>query len=130
MGQSKDDIIKLQSDFLEILPRNACDISKTCKACNITRTTYYRWLKDYPEFESAVKECKENDKDWVESQMKTLMRGIPILDEKNIIVGWKVKPSETMLIFYAKTQMKDRGYGDTVDSNTNNIPIQIINNYV
>lgn len=104
-------LTQLQKDFLQIFPKKSWVVSKTCNACNIDRKTYYNWLKN-PAFAEAVRDSIEDDKDWVEDLMRLRMRGIPVLDDKNIIIGWKVPPSDTMLIWWSKSKMPERGFSE------------------
>lgn len=82
-----------QENFLVMFEKKALNIGAACKALGLKRQTYYLWLDD-PEFAQRVQDMRENFKDWVESKI------VQCLDEKD----------RTMLIFFAKTQMKDRGY--------------------
>ena len=66
------------------------------KAGNISRSTYYRYLKEDEEFAKAVKEIQEAQIDYVEGELI-----------KNIARG-----KETSIIFYLKSKAKDRGYTD------------------
>ena len=87
-------IKKHQAEFLQALDLASLNVSVACKKISISRNTFYLWVKDYPEFKQAVEDQKEADKDFVETQIR-----------RQILEG-----NTTMLIFYAKTQMKDRGY--------------------
>ena len=118
MGKStrgKDGLTQTQRDFIDIAANKALNISEACKACNIDRKTYYNWLKT-PKFKELMEECAENEKDWVESQMKLLMKGIPSVTEdkdgRKVFDGWKTPPHATMIIFWSKCKMKDRGYSE------------------
>lgn len=64
------------------------------KAGNISRSTYYRYIKEDPEFAKSVEEIKQAQIDYVEGQLI-----------KNISKG-----KETSIIFYLKSKAKDRGY--------------------
>ena len=64
------------------------------KAGNISRSTYYRYMREDKEFAKAVEEIKEAQGDYVEGQLI-----------KNISKG-----KETSIIFYLKSKAKDRGY--------------------
>lgn len=121
-------LTQLQKDFLQLFPKKSWVVSKTCNACNINRRTYYNWLKN-PTFADAVEDCIEDDKDWVEDLMRLRMRGLPILDDKNIIVGWKVPPSDTMLIWWSKCKMPERGFAEK-NANTNDTSIKIEHTFV
>lgn len=115
----KKTLTQLQKDFLIVFKAKGCDISKSTAAINIDRGTYYNWIKN-PIFKKEIDNILESEKDWAESQMKTLMQGIPILDENNRIVGWQVPPNTSVLLFWAKCKMKDRGYSETVEPKVNN----------
>jgi predicted DNA-binding transcriptional regulator AlpA len=69
------------------------------KAGNISRSTYYRYMKEDKEFAKAVEEIKEAQVDYVEGQLI-----------KNISKG-----KETSIIFYLKSKAKDRGYAEKLD---------------
>lgn len=90
----KNKLTKKQKDFLELYQKKALNIYNTCKAMNINRASYYDWINKNPAFKEAVEEAKEGFQDWVESQI------VQCMQEKD----------RTMLIFYAKTKMKHRGY--------------------
>ena len=66
------------------------------KAGNISRSTYYRYIKEDPEFAKAVEDIKEAQIDYVEGELI-----------KNIAQG-----KETSIIFYLKSKAKKRGYTD------------------
>jgi len=69
-------------------------VATTCRKVGISRSTYYKWRKDDSQFADKADEVKELQKDIVEA-----------------LILKKMKDGDTaMLIFYAKTQMKDRGY--------------------
>jgi transposase-like protein len=90
---------KHQKEFLEVLDKAALNISHACKKINISRNTFYLWMRDFPDFKEAVEELQEADKDFVETQIR-----------RKIMDG-----DTTMLIFYAKTKMKERGYVERHD---------------
>ena len=69
------------------------------KAGNISRSTYYRYMKEDPEFAQAVEDIKESQIDYVEGELI-----------KNISKG-----KETSIIFYLKSKAKDRGYAEKLD---------------
>lgn len=56
--------------------------------------TYYRYYKEDPAFREKADDIKELQKDFAESLILKKMK----------------EGDTTMIIFYAKTQMKDRGY--------------------
>lgn len=100
--------------FVQVLRSNATDVSRACKAYGITRATFYNWYND-PEdkdFHDAVEDARDEIKDFAESQLLTLMKGIPKLDADGRIIGWIARPDTACIIFYNKTKNKDRGYDE------------------
>ena len=69
------------------------------KAGNISRSTYYRYMREDEEFAQAVEDIKEAQIDYVEGQLI-----------KNISDG-----RETSIIFYLKSKTRDRGYAEKLD---------------
>ena len=69
------------------------------KAGNISRSTYYRYMREDEEFAQAVEDIKEAQIDYVEGQLI-----------KNISNG-----RETSIIFYLKSKARDRGYAEKLD---------------
>ena len=80
--------------FLEQLEKSFGLVATTCRKVGISRSTYYKWRKDDSQFADKADDIKELQKDVAEA-----------------LILKKMKDGDTaMLIFYAKTQMKDRGY--------------------
>lgn len=83
-----------KEEFLFIFGESAGLVATACSKANISRTTYYRWRKEDEDFAQKADDVKELQKDAAEA-----------------LILKKMKDGDTsMLIFYAKTQMKDRGY--------------------
>ena len=77
------------------------------KAGNISRSTYYRYMREDEEFAQAVEDIKEAQIDYVEGQLI-----------KNISDG-----RETSIIFYLKSKAKERGYAEKLDITTGGKPL-------
>ena len=89
----KKDMPKKYLNFLEVFEKNACNVSHTCKAVHIDRSTYYEWMKD-PLFNDAVTALKEGLIDFAEGMLHQ-----------------KIKDKDTTsIIFFLKTIGKKRGY--------------------
>lgn len=69
-------------------------VSRACDILHCSRQHWYKKLKEYPTVQAKVDEIREKRTDYVESKMMKL------IDDLN----------PTMIIFYLKTQAKDRGY--------------------
>lgn len=80
--------------FLEALSNAGGIVSSACKAADISRVTFYKWLHDDEEFAEKVTDIKELQKDFCEALILKQMK----------------EGNTKMIIFYATTQMKDRGY--------------------
>lgn len=91
---AKDSIEKSKEIFLKQLKTSKGIIAPACKKANISRTTYYRWMENDPNFKEEVNNIFEESIDHVESKM-----------HRRINEG-----SDRMIIFYLETKGKDRGY--------------------
>lgn len=92
---------KRKANFLEIFKNNMCIVASSCLKAGIHRSTYYQWRKEDAEFSAACDDIEELQKDMAEASIL-----------KQIKDG-----NTTMTIFYAKTKMRDRGYGEKQDVN-------------
>jgi hypothetical protein len=85
-----------KKQFIDTYQRAYGNVSISCKATGVGRTTFYRWLKEDPEFAAAIEalDPREDLKDFVESKLIS-----------------RIKQNDTAcIIFAAKTLLKDRGY--------------------
>lgn len=102
MMEQKTTIINKKEQFIDIFPKNNFNISKTCRDLSIDRKKYYKWMEQ-KSFKEKLKESVERKKDLIEDKlMEEAMKG-------NI----------TALIFLAKTQMKERGYVEKQEIESN-----------
>lgn len=79
---------------LKTLEANTGNVAKACRAANIARSTFYKWLDEDPKFQEAYKETKESLIDFAESQLHANIKA----------------KKEASIFFFLKTQAKDRGY--------------------
>lgn len=87
-------IAEKKNEVLAKLNEHSGIVASSCKAAGISRVTFYQWCKDDPDFKEKVDDVMELQKDFAEA-----------------LILKKMKDGDTtMLIFYAKTKMKDRGY--------------------
>lgn len=87
-------VAKEKEELIYALSQNSGIVASACRACNISRQTYYRYYNEDPVFKEKADDVKELQKDFAESLILKKMK----------------EGDTTMIIFYAKTQMKDRGY--------------------
>ena len=102
----------LAAEMISALEQAQGFVSKACDILRCSRTTWYRYEKKYITVQEKKAEIKDNRDDFVESQiMKKIKEG-----------------DTTMIIFYAKTQMKHRGYVERQEiAGVDNQPLVIIN---
>jgi hypothetical protein len=88
-----------QKQFLKALSGVAGNVTAACKSANVSRQTYYNWLKD-DDFATAVDEVNEANLDYAESKLQALIR----------------QENPTAIIFYLKTKGKKRGYVERIEN--------------
>ena len=85
---------KKKAEFISAFQKSLALVVSTCRKVGITPPTFYNWYNEDPEFAEKVDEIRELAKDSVEAK-----------------IYQKINEGDTtMLIFFAKTKMKDRGY--------------------
>lgn len=83
-----------QKAFLDALYSTLGVVSQACRASQISRGTYYKWMEEDEEFARKVEDLGEVALDFVESNLfKQIKKGVP-----------------GSTIFYLKTKGKKRGY--------------------
>jgi len=81
-------------EILDGIERSEGTVTSVADTLGVARNTVYHWIEIHPEVGPAIKDCREKMKDFVESQ---LLKNIKAQDT-------------TSIIFFLKTQGKDRGY--------------------
>ncbi len=115
MAGFTQDSKRLKKRLLVALEKNLGIISISCKEAQVSRASYFNWMKNDEDFKKAVDEINEGVIDFVENQLY-----------KKIEQG-----SEKSILFYMKYKGRKRGYTDSVDITSagekiNNIQIEII----
>ena len=98
MEKQSNKTAHLKKETLAALGQSLGVVSTACKAVGIRRERYYDWLKNDTKFAEQVNDVLEVSKDFVESKIYEGIRD----------------GNTALIIFYAKTKMKDRGYVETV----------------
>ena len=91
-----------QVKFINAFVNSYCNVSKACQSVDITRQTYYRWLKESDSFDVAVEQAREALKDRWENEINR-----QVFEDRNPVVLNK----------FAPMVLKDRGYADIKDVN-------------
>lgn len=96
----------------EALTNNLGNVTKSAEQIGIHRQTHYDWINDDPEYAAAVASLKNVALDFAEEQLRKLMEGAErqALTHDGEIVTIKDAPNTSAIIFYLKTQGKQRGY--------------------
>jgi hypothetical protein len=96
MKKDKDKHKKL---LIQALERNLGIVTGACKDVGISRTQFYNYYKEDPEFRSAVDDINEITIDFAETQLL-----------KKIKEG-----SERSILFYMKYKGRNRGYSESIN---------------
>lgn len=78
----------------ETYKSNLCNVSLTCDALKINRTTFYNWYNEKDEFRQMIDDSDESMIDFTESKL------FQAINDDNL----------TAIIFFLKTKGKKRGY--------------------
>ena len=99
-NQTKIELRQIESkiDMIEAMNNNFGIVSIAAQKAGISRNTHYRWLEEDPGYEKDSNEALERAKDFVESKIYQAIQ----------------EGKESVLIHYAKTKMRDRGYGEKI----------------
>ncbi len=98
-----------KSDVLKALEISLGVVTSACRKANISRTTFYKWLGEDPDFARQVKDIEDVALDFVESQLFKQIK------DNNV----------ASTIFYLKTKGKNRGYMERQEiSGPNGEPVQ------
>lgn len=82
--------------FQEAYKKTFGNVTQTCNAIGIDRTTYYDWIKKDPKFKKQIEELEPEERfmDFLESKLVEKING----------------GDTTSIIFALKTKAKKRGY--------------------
>jgi len=104
---------KKQKLFIEHFKRCG-NVSKTCEAVGIGRTTFYNWYKLREDFAQEIDNIKEAVIDNVEDKL------IEKIEAGDI----------TAIIFFLKTRAKHRGYAEKLEVSQQGEPQKVIVEFV
>jgi len=114
--------------MLFALERSNGIVTTACKNAGIARDTHYRWLKENPEYKTAVDMAAEIAIDFVESKLMALINGVTVETEKGVV--YKRPPDVASVIFYLKTKAKHRGYVERTEFVNTDVVIEIEGNVI
>lgn len=126
---------KIEAECIEATKGSKGIVSVIQERLEVSRAQVYVLLDRYPAFKQAREEEQEKRKDKAELVIHDMVTGYWAIDENsepdkdgNKRRIW-IPPNPTMVIFYAKTQMRDRGYSEHIEHTGENgqpIPIRVI----
>ncbi|MFK7107994.1 hypothetical protein [Flavobacterium oreochromis] len=108
-------ITEKQERFIEVFGKKMLNVAAACSAVGISRQTYYVWVDTSDTFKALLDAHVEKMKDDAET-----------------VLYQKLFVDKDLGAFdrFAKSKMKDRGYGDTANINVrNDVSSSIINKY-
>ena len=84
---------------IEALKKTLGNVSKACEAVGISRGHFYEWVKEDEAFAQSLKDVREKTVDIAETALQKLIQ----------------EGNPTAIIFFLKTQAKDRGYREGME---------------
>lgn len=96
--------------FRWICDRKMGNKSQIAKGLECSVSALNKWLAADSKMREIYDEVLESRLDFCESQMFTLIQGVPVIDKNGKLIAWKEKPSEKLIQFYLETRGKERGY--------------------
>ena len=97
--------------MLNALERSLGIVTSACKALGLSRQTHYNWMKDDPEYKSAVESIEDMAIDFAESQLHQQIQNGEV----------------SSTIFFLKTKGKKRGYVERQEiTGADGNPFQIV----
>lgn len=106
--------------MIQALTSSLGNVTEAAEKIGIRRETHYAWMKEDEEYKAAVDSLKNVALDFAESQLKKLMEGAErqALTHDGEVVTIKDAPNTSAVIFYLKTQGKQRGYVERQELST------------
>lgn len=101
--------------FTEVCEQCKGVMTNIAKAFNCSRVAVYKWCKSDPSFQEAIDEYKGQLLDECLKSARILALGIPELNDKKQIVGWKERPDSYMLRYLMGTLGRREGFGENID---------------
>lgn len=119
--------------FLSELGTAWGNVSQAVRATGISKSQAYNWKKEDLDFARSWAESRDIAKDFVESKLMELIDGEKVegSGENGAPIIYTRPPCKTSIIFYLKTQAKDRGYTERIEVEQVNqvrVTVEIVGN--
>lgn len=95
-------------EIIKVYEKKGCNVSATCTALNIDRSTFYNWRNRSQKLDEKLKEVEDSLVDFTESKLL-----------EKIAEG-----DMTAIIFHLKTKGKKRGYIERVEQDVTLSPFE------
>jgi len=121
MSKKSHKLPKLE-DFQKVCVSKNGILASVAQVFGVERLTIYNWCEKYPEYKEAVNSSREVFLDIAETNLQTLVKGVPLYKEedgKKIFKRWIKEPSESAIIFVLRTIGKKRGYVERTEQDIN-----------
>ena len=105
--------------FTEVVASCRGVIGKIADALMVDRTTIYNWCNKDERYQAAIDNYRGKFLDECLKSGRILALGIPKLDSKNQVIGWKERPDGQMLRYFISKLGKAEGYGEQIDITSN-----------
>lgn len=79
---------KIVESIVGLIKSDTYTVAEVCQQCGITTSTFYQWLNDYPDFEQAIEQAKdERMQFFVAEAKKSLLKKIQgyTVDETKVV---------------------------------------------
>ena len=101
--------------FAEVVGSCRGVIGKIAEALMVNRSTIYDWCDKDERYRAAIDNYKGKFLDECIKSGRILALGIPKLDAKKQVIGWKERPDGQMLRYFISTLGRREGYGEQLD---------------
>lgn len=109
--------------FREIAERHGGNLTKIAEEIGVQRWTVYSWCKADVEYQQAIKDQRGKAFDDIYRSAVQIAKGIPKLNRKGEIVGWKSYPDSQLAKYLLSTLGREEGFGESIDITSGGAPI-------
>lgn len=102
---------KNKERILEALKASRGLVTLACEATNLSRSQFYKWLQEDPDFSESVEEVRHGTVDHVTSKLFERIDGVTMRKQtKGGEIIYDIPPDTKAITFYLQTIGKDHGF--------------------
>lgn len=109
--------------FKEMAERHGGNMTKIAEEAGVMRSTVHNWCNADVEFKQVIKDQRGKAFDEVYRSAVQIAKGIPKLNRKGEIVGWKSYPDSQLAKYLLSTLGREEGFGESIDITSGGSPI-------